>query len=113
MEYLDKKDLGVYNGFDVTLYFCPEDVPLEDSFDPTVFDIAELYADIERGGSVYFQAVVVASKNGIEIGSDSLGCCHYESYKNFCDIEENGYIQDMIETATDYADATIQGLLTD
>lgn len=64
--------------FTVELRISPEDMDPADSFQ---FDED---AEAVRNGDVeWFQARVVVSKNGHEIGSDSLGACAYNSVEEF------------------------------
>lgn len=83
-----------YEGFDICVYALSEDLPLEDIMDyDTIDEIRDLYRKISQGAIVYFCAKVTASKCGIELSSDYLGACLYDSYEAFIDID--GYFGDM------------------
>jgi hypothetical protein len=66
---------------------------------------AELVAKIENGTYAWFCAKVTASRNDVELAVDYLGCCCYESYREF--IEIGGYYQDMRATVVASAKAKI------
>src|SRR5258707_7780988 len=83
------------NGFEIAFYALPEDTDPADSF-----DIQEGDDTLERIASGYYDwfcARVTASKAGIVLGDDYLGCCCYESASNF--PEDSGCYEDMVQTA--------------
>ena len=84
------------NGFDIKFYALPEDMHPRNCFDDSVTDISELCDKIDRGLYAWFVAKVTASKNGIELASDYLGGCLYESCQQF--VKDNDYYFDMKQT---------------
>ena len=93
----------VYNGleFEITLQFEEEDLPIEDTFDDAVDNIADLHDKINNGTYVYFCAHMIAYYRDVELANDYLGACLYDSYDQF--IEQNDYYADMINNVTDVA----------
>lgn len=55
----------------------------------------------------WFRVMVTASKCGVELGSDFLGGCCYESFEDFLGC---GYWSDMVETAITEAREIIEEL---
>lgn len=91
---LDKPTLIKTTG-KIKIYFVPliEYMSVYDQFEPE--DAEEIARKIDRYDLVYFVAKVYAEFNGLEIGTDYLEGCIYESYEDFY----NGkYILDMIKT---------------
>lgn len=80
------------DGFEIKFYALPEDT------DPTgsVDDDGETARQIEAGTLQWFIARVTASKAGVELGSDYLGGCAYESAEDFLDCL---YYPDMVDVA--------------
>lgn len=87
------KDCGLFQ-----IYFVPlvEYIPLRECFDDAEEDFKELERKIDRYDLQYFCAKVYGYFDGLEISSDFLGCCLYESFEDFYNGEE--YIKEMIET---------------
>jgi len=105
MEHQELVHTETQEGFAINLYVLPEyDSPfwLDDEEEQ-----AELMDKIERGILVYFCAKVTASKAGVELGTDYLGSCCYESLKQF--IADDYYVE-MKSTAISEANAKIQEL---
>ena len=98
-------------GFDIHFYACEEHTHPRDSFDDSVDDIAEICRKIDNCTYVWFIAKVTASKAGIELASDYLGCCLYDSCQQF--VEENGYYADMKARVIEEAKQTIHILAED
>ena len=97
------------DGFDIKLYLCEEYCHPNDVMDYESKEEQEnLLNDIENGNILYFTAKVTASKNGIELASDFLGCCMYKSVKEFI---EGDYYADMAVTAINEAKENIKNLL--
>lgn len=99
-----------YQGFTIKFYSEFEHTHPRDSFDDTEWDIDELCQKIDAGHYVWFTAKVTASKNGIELASDYLGCCLYESVMEF--VTDNDYYSDMKQTVVNEAHGVIK-LLTE
>lgn len=84
-------------GFTIHAYRHDEDMSplgqfqLEDGSDDL-----QIVLDIERGHYDWFGAEVTASKAGIELASDSLWGCCYDSFAQF--VETEGYYGDMVLT---------------
>jgi len=110
-QILDTIELGTIDGIDLTFNALIEDLPLDAIFDSSVDDLQELADKINNCDLVYFCAQVVASKNGIELASDYLGGCCYESYEQF--VNSKDYIEDMKQTTLKEAKATILELSYD
>lgn len=81
------------DGFDITFSVGPEDMAPDWDFE-TDADRDELLRKIENGTFLWFVAKVTASKNGIELASDYLGGCCYESTDEFI---EDAYYFDMVQ----------------
>ena len=89
------------DGISYVFYALPEDI------DPCEYDKGyaieakrqELYAKLNNGEEVWFCAAVTASKAGVVLGTDYLGCCHCKSYEDFVTTEADGYLNDMIRDA--------------
>lgn len=96
------------DGFDIVFSVAPEDMHPGDSFDPACFDIEELCEDINRGRYVWFVARVQAFREGVELASDYLGGCLYDSAMDF--VRDGDYYADMVDTVTREARATVEKL---
>lgn len=81
--------------FEIAFYALPEDTAPEDQFDGE--HAAEDIAAIREGRCEWFTAKVTASKAGIELGADYLGCCAYLKFSDF--VTEDGYYPDMCAAA--------------
>ena len=98
-------------GFEIKFYALPEDMNPRDCFDS-----GEEYREqdedwfdkIESGYYDWFIARVTASKNGVELASDYLGGCWYESAMEF--VTANDYYSDMVQTVIQEAKETIKKL---
>ena len=96
------------DGFDIHFEALPEDLQLQDTFDDTVTDIDQLARDIDSGKYEYFCAKVSANKSGVELGTDYLGACLYDSIEQFYTEYHDDYFIDMVSSAIDEAKATIE-----
>ena len=101
----EKIDERTVDGFTIVTSVAPEDSDPRDSFD---IDADEIFRKIEAGIYVWFVAKVAAFKNGVELASDFLGGCCYESAQAF--ISEDGYHPDMIAEAIRGAKAKLAEL---
>lgn len=96
------------DGFDIRFYALPEESHPRYSFDDSVDDIADICRKIDNGTYVWFVAKVTASKAGVELASDYLGGCLYDSYQQF--VTDNGYYADMKARVIEEAKQTIHVL---
>jgi hypothetical protein len=96
--HTDTKD-----GFRIAYYACEESLSPGDA----LLD-AEACRQIDDGTFCWFMAEVTASKNGIELGTDYLGGCCYESPHEF--ISHSGYYPDMVDRAITEAKEVIARL---
>lgn len=92
-------------GFDIDFYALQEYDSPKDHFD----DWVEVCDKIESGEYVWFCAKVTASKNGIVLASEYLGCCCYDSYQQF--ILDSDYYADMIVNVVSNATSAISNLI--
>ena len=98
-----------FEGFNISVYALEEFVDPRGSFASGDDDSdAETIDAIARGDLTWFCAKVTASKNDIELASDYLGCCCYNSMAEF--IDEAGYYGDMRATVVAMARTAIAGL---
>lgn len=106
MEHQELLHTEIQDGFEINLYALPE-------YDSPDWDFeneeekAQLLKRIDRGQVLWFCAKVTASKAGVELGSDYLGGCCYDSIEQFT---SDGYYADMKATAINEAKAKIQEL---
>lgn len=106
MSYFETIKTDTVEGFDITFAVAPEDSAPDWDFE-TVEERDELLRKIENGDLDWFVARVTASKNGIELASDYLGGCCYESVDEFID---DGYYFDMVQNVITEARETITEL---
>ena len=106
MDTLYTQELQSVDGFDITFNALAEDVPLSDTLDCTDQELKEYYKKLENYDLVYFCAEVTASRCGVNLAHNYLGCCIYVSYDDF--IQANDYIQDMIQMAVEDAKHTLK-----
>jgi hypothetical protein len=108
MSHFETIHTETIDGFEVVFSVTPEtDAPDWDFADDA--DREDTLARIDRGDLVYFVARVEAKKEGITLGTDYLGGCCYESYKQFVETQDD-YYADMAGTAIAEARATIAKL---
>lgn len=84
------------DGFEIRFYTLPETDNPAFHFDDDLFTARQ----IAEGNLEWFTACVTASKAGIELGTDYLGCCCYETAEEFLD---SLYYGDMVRNAIDAA----------
>lgn len=94
-------------GFDIVFSVTPEYVEPDWDFESEE-DRQNTLDRIESGDLVYFVARVQALRNGIELGTEYLGGCCYDSYMQF--VQASDYYADMVENAVSEARATIAKL---
>ena len=85
-------------GFDIAFYALSEDISPKETFE----DWQEVVEKVNSSEWVYFCAKVTASKNGIELADDYLGCCCYASYEQF--VLDGDYYADMIALFRSYSE---------
>lgn len=84
-------------GFTLRFYAEPEDESPRGQFQlDDGSDDDDLIAKIENGTYAWFCATVTASKAGVVLATDYLGCCCYESEAAF--LTADGYAKDMEST---------------
>ena len=94
MEYFETYgEPETIDGFEIVLSIAPETMEPDWDFE-TEEERQELFERINNGSLVWFVAKVTASKNGIELASDYLGGCCYESISEFV---KDGYYSDMVQ----------------
>ena len=95
-------------GFTIDFYACEEGIsPRGEFMDEEGNDDEETLAKIADGTYAYFCAKVTASKEGVELATDYLGACCYNSAEEFCTTYADGYYADMVATVIEEAKATI------
>ena len=111
---IDSKDLGEVGEFDIRAYLVPDD-----ELTPTTNGVYtdDVIAAWKRGEWHYVTVVVTASRDGVELGSASLGGCEYGDFPGdpervnplngsggaFC----NGYGPGLIKEAVEAAGETL------
>lgn len=98
-----------HDGFEIRFYACEEYLSPRDYFDESIEEEFGTFEKIADGRLAWFCAQVTASKNGIELATDSLGACCYESAEDFV-RESGGYYEDMRATVIKEARATVREL---
>ena len=108
---LHRHNLGNSDGITLVFYAYPEhtDPTDNDEFYDTKEKKQKLYDQLNRYELVYFIACIKAYKLGVELSSEYLGNCLYESYEEFID-DTNDYIGDMKETVISEAKTRIKHL---
>lgn len=82
-------------GFDIRLHFMPErDDPADHFCGGKAEWAAAIISRIDTGDLLWFMARVSAHRHGVELASDFLGACCYDSAEDFiaCD-----YYEDMVK----------------
>ena len=95
-------------GFHIVCSTAWEDTPPQDMFDASVEDNAEIHRKIDNGTYEWFAVRIEAYKQGILLGTDFLGCCLYESQKEFL---VGDYYEDMVYSAITEAKSNLAKLL--
>ena len=94
------------DGLDIRFYATPSDIDPRGQFD---FDGAdEVIQGIQDGRYEWFDAKIAAFKNGIELASDYLGGCCYETFATF--VTDGGYYDEMRQTVINEARQAIVAL---
>lgn len=111
MSYWNRVHTEQIEGFDIVLSVSDETIPLDDLLpDDTEEQIDELARMIDRGDLVFFCARVQAFKSGIELGTEYLGGCIYDSYDDF---KNDPYYDDLVARAIEEAKSNLKNLLED
>jgi len=97
-------------GFHIVCSTTWEDTPPQDMFDASVEDIGEIHRKIDNGTYEWFAVRVEAYQQGILLGTDFLGCCLYESQKDFL---ADAYYEDMVYNAIKEAKSNLAKLCAD
>jgi hypothetical protein len=121
----------MYKGFKIVFEALIEYTTLEEVFpEESEEEIHKMYRDIDRCDSAYFSACVTAyltlpnirynesSEHGwyekiigdVELSSEYLGCCYYNSYEEFVTTYKNDYYADMRETVVNESRKMIKSL---
>ena len=103
----EKIHTSTASGFEIRFSVAPEHVEPDWHFEDEA-DRQDTLNRIERGDLVYFIARVEAVKEDIVLGTDYLGGCCYDSYKQF--VESSDYFGDMVENAVEEARSTLAKL---
>ena len=96
------------DGFDILFTAWTQDDPTKEDF-PEGDMLKEIIRKMDNFELRWFQVTVTASKCGIELASDHLGGCCYNTYEEFY-TTENGYWDDMVASAVNGARAMIERL---
>lgn len=107
--YRELINTETHEGFEIRFYAREEYANPQDCFDESIEAEFGTFEKIADGRLAWFCAEVTASKNGIELASDYLGACCYESVQDFV-RESDGYYEDMRERVIEEARAAIQSL---
>ena len=102
-----------YNGFDISFEAMPEHCSISSSFDDSMENIQKLIDDVNNYRAEWFIAKVSASKNGIELSTEYLGGCYYESAKDFYTKYKGDYYSDMREQVIKEAKEVVNKLLSE
>lgn len=98
-------------GFTIHFYACEDCSPRGQFMNEDGSDDEEIIAKIEDGTYAWFCAKVTASREGVELATDYLGGCCYDSPRQFC-TEADGYYADMVATVIAEAKEVIAKLAT-
>lgn len=92
--------------FTIKTYALPEYQSPRDCYDNSLID--EVMAGIESGRLEWFAVKVSAEWEGLELASDYLGGCCYESFEQFANGQD--YHADMIREVISQSYARLQAL---
>lgn len=83
----------------------------DETFDPTVFNMDKIYADLRSGKTVWFcaQVQVIHKQLGFVLAEDYLGGCYYNDYDEFTN-DHSGYVYDMVLGCVDVARDTLSDM---
>jgi hypothetical protein len=100
---LHKKNIETINGIDINFIALNEDVSLCDLLpEESEEEIKNIYKS-----NVVFCAKIEATYKGIELASDYLGGCIYESYEDFYNKYKEDYFKQMYESVLHQAEKEI------
>lgn len=105
--YRELINTETHDGFEIRFYACEEHSSPRDCFDEDIEAEFGTFEKIADGRLVWFCAQVTASKNGVELATDYLGACCYESAHDFV-RERGGYYEDMRANVIKESRAAIQ-----
>ena len=95
------------NGYDIIVDKSYEDLDPKDCFDDELFDIKEMYADIDSGRLDWFMLRVRVMVEGLELSSEYLGGC---LYKDAREVLTDGTAEDLIDQALEQAKTQVYRL---
>ncbi len=99
----------VVDGFDIQLTFEDECISPIDIYGEDHEEINEICERIENGIDVWVTAKVTASKKGIELADEYLGCVHYQ-WDKLDNFRTDGYFEDMVNTVVGSAQLKLEEL---
>lgn len=102
-----------YEGFDIYFEAEKEMEPMRQHFIGVCGWSKEDYASLVATKSKWFAAHVVAKKGGVELGEAYLGCCCYNSHKEFYTTYFDCYFKDMMKDAVAEAKTRLPTVLKD
>jgi hypothetical protein len=96
------------DGFQIRFYIMPEESAPEDNIATGNDALDREWCEKIRSGELqWFTACVTASRHGLELGADYLGCCDYADPADFM---EELYYSDMVDAAIYEARQKIRAL---
>jgi len=101
-DVLETIELESQKGFKLELKALVEHLPINDNLMEKSL-VEDLIKQVDSGELIHFCACVVASKGGIELGTEYLGACFEKDLESF---KESGYLEQMIEAAIKEAKET-------
>jgi endonuclease IV len=111
-ELQNKKLIEVVEGFQI--YFTPlvEHTSIRELLpDHDEKEIAEICEKIDKCELDFFCAKVTAEKEDLELGSDYLGGCFYNSFEEFYTTYKGEYFDQMRDEAINQAKETLNKLV--
>lgn len=90
------------DGFDIRLTFLDEDVSPVSVYGEDRDNIEEICGRINDGTDAWLVAKVTASKKGVELADEYLGCVHY-AWDKLDNFRTDGYFEDMVNTVVGLA----------
>ena len=106
MSHFEVVDTRTIDGFNIVLSVTPESMEPDWDFE-TEEEKQELFDKINNGSFLWFCAKVTANKNGIELASDYLGGCCYETIEEFI---KDAYFEGMVDQTIENAKLAINAL---
>lgn len=112
MEVLDRLSLAQVDGINLELLQREEMLSIEDAlgFEATGVDHSETIQKVKDGELQHMDIKLVATCQGVELASDSLGSCIYKDLQDF--VTAGDYITDMIDTVITESKNVIAHLAT-